>query len=130
MGELIEARNVSKVYGKRPQRALPLLAGGKTRQEIHAETGLTVGVQDVSVSIKRGELYMLMGLSGSGKSTVLRMLNGLNEPTGGTVTVDGQDLSTIGAAELRELRNRKISMVFQHFALLPHKTVRENAAYG
>lgn len=130
MGELIQARNVSKVYGKRPQRAVDLLTAGKTRQEIQASTGLTVGVQDVSLSIDRGELYMLMGLSGSGKSTVLRMLNGLNTPTSGSVVLDGQDLSKVSAAELRDIRNRKISMVFQHFALLPHKTVRENAAYG
>ncbi|MDO9395414.1 MAG: glycine betaine/L-proline ABC transporter ATP-binding protein, partial [Herbiconiux sp.] len=130
MGELIKATNLSKVYGKRPQRAVDLLAGGKTREEIHAATGLTVGVQDVSVSIDRGELYMLMGLSGSGKSTVLRMLNGLNTPTSGSVILDGHDLSKVSAAELREIRNRKVSMVFQHFALLPHKTVRENAAYG
>jgi glycine betaine/proline transport system ATP-binding protein len=130
MGGLIEARNLSKVYGKRPERAAKLLASGKTREEIQRSTGLTVGVQDVSLQVERGELYMLMGLSGSGKSTVLRMLNGLNEPTSGTVVVDGHDLSSVSAAELREIRNRKISMVFQHFALLPHKTVRENAAYG
>ena len=107
MDRLIEARNLAKTY-----------------------PGGTVAVRDVSLSIGRGELYMLMGLSGSGKSTVLRMLNRLVEPTGGSVTLDGRDLAALGDAELREVRNRRIAMVFQHFALLPHKSVRYNAGYG
>jgi glycine betaine/proline transport system ATP-binding protein len=92
--------------------------------------GGTVAVADVSLSVRRGELYVLMGLSGSGKSTVLRMLNRLVEPTSGSVSLDGRDLASLSAAELREVRNRRISMVFQHFALLPHKSVRDNAGYG
>ncbi|MDO8212050.1 betaine/proline/choline family ABC transporter ATP-binding protein [Conexibacter sp. CPCC 206217] len=92
--------------------------------------GGTVAVRDVSISVRRGELYVLMGLSGSGKSTVLRMLNRLVEPTAGSVSLDGRDLASLSAAELREVRNRRISMVFQHFALLPHKSVRDNAGYG
>jgi glycine betaine/proline transport system ATP-binding protein len=92
--------------------------------------GGTVAVRDVSLSVRRGELYVLMGLSGSGKSTVLRMLNRLVEPTSGSVSLDGRDLAALSSAELREVRNRRISMVFQHFALLPHKSVRDNAGYG
>jgi ABC-type lipoprotein export system ATPase subunit len=92
--------------------------------------GGTVAVRDVSISVRRGELYMLMGLSGSGKSTVLRMLNRLVEPASGTVRLDGRDLAALSEHELREVRNRRIAMVFQHFALLPHKSVRYNAGYG
>lgn len=130
MAPLIEATGLAKAYGPRPARAVPLLREGLTRHEIQERTGITVAVQDVSVSIERGQLYVLMGLSGSGKSTVLRMLNGLVEPTDGTVRIDGRDLTSLSPAELRDLRNRRLSMVFQHFALLPHRTVRDNAAYG
>ncbi|MDO8186545.1 betaine/proline/choline family ABC transporter ATP-binding protein [Conexibacter sp. JD483] len=107
MGEVIEAVSLAKTY-----------------------PGGTVAVRDVSLTVRRGELYVLMGLSGSGKSTVLRMLNRLVEPTAGTVSLDGRDLAALSAAELREVRNRRIAMVFQHFALLPHKSVRDNAGYG
>ncbi len=107
---LIEARGLSKIYGSGAQR--------------------TTAVDGVDLSIRRGELYVLMGLSGSGKSTVLRMLNRLVEPTSGTVALDGQDLAALSARQLLEVRNRRISMVFQHFALMPHRTVAENAAYG
>jgi glycine betaine/proline transport system ATP-binding protein len=107
---LISARGLSKVYGSGTQR--------------------TTAVEGVDLGVHRGDLYVLMGLSGSGKSTVLRMLNRLIEPTTGVVEVDGRDLSRLSARELREVRNRRISMVFQQFALFPHYTVRENAAYG
>jgi len=90
----------------------------------------TVAVDDVSFGVERGELFVVMGLSGSGKSTLLRMLNRLVEPTRGTVEIGGRDVTAMNAAELRDLRNRTLSMVFQHFALLPHRTVLENAAYG
>jgi glycine betaine/proline transport system ATP-binding protein len=86
--------------------------------------------EDVTFSVAPGEFFMIMGLSGSGKSTVLRMLNRLVEPTSGELLIDGRDVATMPDAELRELRNRKINMVFQHFALFPHRTVRQNAAYA
>jgi glycine betaine/proline transport system ATP-binding protein len=92
--------------------------------------GDTVAVNDVSFDVRRGELFVVMGLSGSGKSTLLRMLNRLVKPTAGTVEIDGRDIAAMGERELRDVRNRQLSMVFQHFALFPHRTVRENAAYG
>jgi glycine betaine/proline transport system ATP-binding protein len=92
--------------------------------------GDTVAVNDVSFDVRRGELFVLMGLSGSGKSTLLRMLNRLVKPTAGTVEIDGRDIAAMGERELRDVRNRQLSMVFQHFALFPHRTVHENAAYG
>ncbi|MBB5790395.1 glycine betaine/proline transport system ATP-binding protein [Jiangella mangrovi] len=85
---------------------------------------------DAGFEVRPGEIFVVMGLSGSGKSTLIRMLNGLLEPTAGSVRVDGIDLFGIGAAELRRVRQQKISMVFQHFALLPHRTVAENAGYA
>jgi glycine betaine/proline transport system ATP-binding protein len=127
---MIRATGLSKVFGSAADHALSLLAGGATKHEIHAATGCTVAVDDVSFEIERGELFVIMGLSGSGKSTLIRLVNRLIEPTAGSVEVDGRDVSSLSAAELRRVRNRKLSMVFQHFALFPHRTVRENAAYG
>ncbi|MBT0771574.1 betaine/proline/choline family ABC transporter ATP-binding protein [Kineosporia sp. J2-2] len=94
------------------------------------ETGLKAAARDVSFSVEQGEFFVIMGLSGSGKSTVLRMLNRLVDPTSGGLTIEGRDVAAMNADELRDLRNRKINMVFQHFALFPHRTVRENAAYA
>lgn len=109
-GLLLRARGLSKVYGTGANR--------------------NTAVEGVDLDVHHGDIYVLMGLSGSGKSTVLRMLNRLVEPTTGTVELDGQDLAALGPRDLREVRNRRISMVFQHFALFPHRTVRQNAAYG
>lgn len=93
-------------------------------------TGCTVAVKDVSVEVKRGETFVVMGLSGSGKSTLVRCISQLTEPTSGTVLLDGEDLTTMAESELREVRREKLSMVFQHFGLFPHRTVIDNAAYG
>ena len=95
-----------------------------------APSGTTAAVIDASFTVEAGQIFVVMGLSGSGKSTLLRMLNGLLEPTAGRVLFDGQDLTALSPAELREVRSHKISMVFQHFALFPHRSVLENAAYG
>ena len=92
--------------------------------------GKTHAVVDASFEVRRGEIFVVMGLSGSGKSTLIRMLNGLLEPTSGSVAVDGTTISGLPAAKLREVRKRSVSMVFQHFALLPHRTVIDNVAYG
>lgn len=103
---------------------------GATRSEILAATGCTVGVKDVSFDVHRGETFVVMGLSGSGKSTLIRCISRLTDVTSGTVTVDDEDVTAMDEAELRDLRRRKLSMVFQHFGLFPHRRVIDNAAYG
>ncbi|SNS96494.1 glycine betaine/proline transport system ATP-binding protein [Geodermatophilus pulveris] len=127
---VLRATGLTKVFGTREQEALRLASDGVGREEIHRRTGGTLAVHDVGFTVERGELFVIMGLSGSGKSTLVRLLNRLIEPSAGTVEVDGEDLRALSDADLRTLRNEKVSMVFQHFALLPHRTVRENAAYA
>ncbi|MCG8349430.1 MAG: glycine betaine/L-proline ABC transporter ATP-binding protein [Chloroflexales bacterium] len=119
------------VFGKNPYKeALALLQQGVSKAEILDRTGSTVGVANVSFSVQEGEIFVVMGLSGSGKSTLIRCLNRLIEPTSGQVYIDGENVLQAGKSRLRELRRTKMAMVFQHFALLPHKTVAENVAYG
>lgn len=125
----VRAENMYKIFGKRSDRALKMLSEGASTDEAKA-LGVTAAVVDVSFDVEPGEIFVVMGLSGSGKSTLIRMLNGLLEPTGGRVEVDGSDITKLRPKELRALRQRKISMVFQHFALFPHRTVLDNAAYG
>ncbi|WP_448615656.1 quaternary amine ABC transporter ATP-binding protein [Modestobacter sp. URMC 112] len=127
---VLRVSGLTKVFGAREQEALRLAGEGVRRDELLRRTGATLAVHDVSFAVERGELFVVMGLSGSGKSTLVRLLNRLIEPTAGTVEVDGRDLGALDDAQLRSVRNEKISMVFQHFALLPHRTVRENAAYA
>ena len=127
---LLRCSSLSKVFGPREREALELAGQGVSRAEVQRRTGATVAVHDVSFEVERGELFVVMGLSGSGKSTLVRLLNRLIEPTSGTVEVDGHDLRSVSDRDLRTLRNRTVSMVFQHFALFPHRTLRENAAYG
>ncbi|WP_164514898.1 glycine betaine/L-proline ABC transporter ATP-binding protein [Pseudonocardia sp. EV170527-09] len=129
---MIEVRNLTKVFGdgRAADEAVRLAGEGLGRSEIQRRTGATLAVHDVSFDIADGELFVIMGLSGSGKSTLVRLLNRLIEPTSGSITVDGRDLGSLGAADLRTLRNERIAMVFQHFALLPHRTVAQNAEYG
>ncbi|MFJ8200471.1 glycine betaine/L-proline ABC transporter ATP-binding protein [Streptomyces sp. NPDC096152] len=129
MSASLEAEHLFKVFGRRPDEAVDRLRRGADREELRAD-GATAAVIDASFTVEPGQIFVVMGLSGSGKSTLLRMLNGLLEPTSGQVRFDGQDLTGLGGKELREVRSRKISMVFQHFALFPHRSVRENAAYG
>jgi glycine betaine/proline transport system ATP-binding protein len=126
----LRVRGLTKVFGSRPRRALDLLAEGRSRAEILRATGQLVAVADVDLDIEPGELFVVMGLSGSGKSTVIRMLNRLIEPTAGTVELDGERIDQLHGDALRRVRQRQLSMVFQHFALFPHRTVGENAAYG
>ena len=126
----VEARNIYKIFGKEPDVALRLLAEGKTKDQILEETGQTVGVRDASFQVNEGEIFVVMGLSGSGKSTLVRMINGLIKPTSGQMFVDGVDVAGCTAQDLRAIRRNKVSMVFQHFALFPHKTVADNVAYG
>ncbi|WP_445238731.1 quaternary amine ABC transporter ATP-binding protein [Lacticaseibacillus paracasei] len=126
----IEVRGLTKIFGKRVNRAKEMLKAGKTKPEILKVTGATVGVDRADFSIKTGEIFVIMGLSGSGKSTTLRMLNRLIEPTDGQVLIDGDDIAKLDKQALREVRRQKLSMVFQGFALLPNRTVLQNAAFG
>ncbi len=115
--------------GRRPQEAVERMEAGTSREQI-VQDGRTVAVSDASFEVAEGEIFVVMGLSGSGKSTLIRMLNGLVEPTSGRVLVDGEDITNMHGKRLRRLRSEKLSMVFQHFALFPHHTVLENAAFG
>jgi glycine betaine/proline transport system ATP-binding protein len=126
----ISLKNVYKIFGERPDKALDMVRAGKTKQEIHAATGCSVGVNDASFDIRAGEIFVIMGLSGSGKSTLLRLLNRLIEPTAGSIEIDGQDITKMSRRELIAVRRRNIGMVFQSFALLPNRTVLNNAAFG
>nr|WP_221244158.1 glycine betaine/L-proline ABC transporter ATP-binding protein [Cryobacterium roopkundense] len=117
-----------KAFGRRPNEIVKKLVAGKSRAEV-SHLGVAA-VIDASFEVKRGEIFVVMGLSGSGKSTLIRMLNGLWEATSGSVTVGDTNITGISAAELRAVRRTSVSMVFQHFALLPHRTVIDNVAYG
>ncbi|MFE6787306.1 glycine betaine/L-proline ABC transporter ATP-binding protein [Streptomyces sp. NPDC057680] len=126
----LQADHLFKVFGRRPDEAVRRLAAGDAdREELRAE-GTTAAVVDAGFTVEPGQIFVVMGLSGSGKSTLLRMLNGLLEPTAGRVLFDGRDLTALSPRDLRTVRSTKISMVFQHFALFPHRNVLENAAYG
>jgi glycine betaine/proline transport system ATP-binding protein len=125
----ILVRNVTKVFGDSPQ-ALALLRAGQGKAEVLAATGASVGLNDVSLDIAAGQVFVIMGLSGSGKSTLVRHLNRLIDPTAGEILVDGENILKLDAAGLRQFRRRQVSMVFQGFGLLPHRTVIDNAAYG
>ncbi len=127
---IIEVKNLTKIFGKNPAQALKLLDEGFSKHEILQKTGHTVGVNRASFSVEAGEIFVIMGLSGSGKSTLIRLLNRLIEPTKGSIFIDGYNLSKMDKKSLREVRRKKISMVFQRFALFPHRTVLENAEFG
>lgn len=127
----LRAEGLYKVFGRKADEAVRLLKEGVDREEVqHRLGGVTPAVIDVSFDVQPGEIFVVMGLSGSGKSTLIRMLNGLWEATAGNVYVGDDDISHLSPGRLRRVRQEKISMVFQHFALLPHRTVRENAAYA
>ena len=126
----IEVKNLYKVFGENPDRAFKMIDAGKGKEEIFEKTGLSLGVKDASLAIEEGEIFVIMGLSGSGKSTMVRLLNRLIEPTRGEVLIDGEDIAKISEAKLRQVRRSKISMVFQSFALMPHLTVLNNTAFG
>ena len=126
----MRVENLTKIFGDDVDGALRLLKDGKTKEEVLEETGATVGVNQASFEIYDGEIFVIMGLSGSGKSTLVRMLNRLIEPTDGAVYVDDDNINELNDEDLRELRRKKISMVFQNFGLFPHRTILENAEYG
>ena len=125
----IVVRHVTKVFGDSPQ-ALALLRAGQGKAEVLAATGRSVGLNDVSLDIAAGEVFVVMGLSGSGKSTLVRHINRLIDPTVGEILVDGHDILALDEAGLRHFRRHRVSMVFQGFGLLPHRSVIDNVAYG
>jgi glycine betaine/proline transport system ATP-binding protein len=128
---VVEVATLWKVFGSGDhRRAIEMAIAGASRQEIQAITGQTVAVRDMSFDVERGETFVVMGLSGSGKSTLIRCLSRLIEPTSGTVRIDGDDVTAMDEAALRRLRRTKLSMVFQHFGLFPHRRVIDNVAYG
>lgn len=126
----IRVEGVSKVFGRDPKAALAKVQAGMDKTQLMDETDHVLGLHDITLDIRAGETFVIMGLSGSGKSTLIRHFNRLIEPTGGRILFDGEDILTFDAARLRAFRRRKVAMVFQRFALLPHKTVAENVAYG
>lgn len=130
MAKQIRIENVFKVFGDQPKQALDLVRQGLSKQQILERTGQSIGVFDANFTIEAGEIFVVMGLSGSGKSTLVRMLNRLIEPTSGRIVVDGQDINALSDKDLRALRRKDISMVFQSFALMPHMTVLDNTAFG
>ena len=126
----IKVEGLYKIFGPQPQKALEMLSRGKSKDEIMAAIRHGVGVNNATFDVREGEIVVVMGLSGSGKSTLVRCLNRLIAPTAGKIIVDGQDVLTMDDKELRRLRQNKMGMVFQNFALFPHRTVLENAAMG
>lgn len=127
---IVEVNNVTKIFGPSPETVIPLLAKGWSKERILKETKHTVGVNQVSFSIEAGEIFVIMGLSGSGKSTLVRLLNRLIDPTSGSIRIHGRDIVRMDGEQLRQLRRKQISMVFQKFALFPHRTVIQNVEFG
>jgi len=127
---IIEAKNVTKLYGPNKAEAARMMRAGAEKDEVYKKTGTTVALWDVNFRIRRGEIFVIIGLSGSGKSTIVRCLNRLNRPTSGQILFEGQDLMKLGKKELLEFRRKKISMVFQSFGLMSHRNVLGNVAYG
>ena len=126
----IKVENLTKVFGKNPKETLKLLELGMNKSEIQKKTGTTVGIDNASFEIKEGEVFVIMGLSGSGKSTLIRCLNLLNKPTAGNIYVDGENIVQYDKKQLKEFRQNKIAMVFQHFGLFNHRSVVQNVEFG
>ncbi len=127
---MIQVKDLCKIYGKHPDEALRLLNEGASKEEVQEKTSNKVGLYNISLSIKKGELFVIMGLSGSGKSTLERCMNRLINPTSGSILIDGIDMMSLDEDELRIVRQKSMSMVFQNFGLLPHRDVKNNVAYG
>jgi glycine betaine/proline transport system ATP-binding protein len=130
VAEKICCQNLWKVFGSDPASVFDLVDSGASKQEVLEQTGHVVAVKDVSFEVRENEMFVVMGLSGSGKSTLIRCINRLVEPTKGTMQIEGANLAQMDQEELRELRRHKLSMVFQHFGLLPHRSVMDNVAFG
>jgi len=126
----VSCQNLWKVFGPNPESALDLVNNGMTKQEVLEQTGHVIAVKDASFEVRENESFVIMGLSGSGKSTLVRCINRLIEPTMGKIIIDEADLAQMNNDELKELRRHKLSMVFQNFGLLPHRSVQDNVAFG
>ena len=126
----IVVKNVYKVFGNRPKYAMKQINKGVSKEEIFKKTSMTVGVQDASFEVYEGEIFVIMGLSGSGKSTLVRLLNRLIEPTSGSILIDDDDITKVDDKKLIDIRRKKVSMVFQSFALMPHLNIIDNVAFG
>ncbi len=125
----IKIENVWKVFGNTSKKALNAIQNDKiTKTEALEKYNSVIGVSDVSFDVKKGEIFCVMGLSGSGKSTLVRHINRLLEPTSGKILINNQDVMMLDRESLQELRNKKIGMVFQNFALMPHRSVVDNIA--
>ena len=127
---LIEISGLYKIFGRKPNSVIDRVKQGQSKDQILADTGHTVGLKDINLQINKGEIFVIMGLSGSGKSTMIRHFNRLIDPTMGQILVEGVDVMQLSSKELEEFRRHKMSMVFQRFGLLPHRTVVDNVAYG
>ena len=126
----IEIRNLYKIFGRDPENAMNRVRKGMEKDELLELTGHVLGLSNINLEMEQNKVQVVMGLSGSGKSTLIRLLNRLIEPTAGEVLIDGTDVLAMNAKQLREMRRNKMSMVFQRFALFPHRTVIENTGYG
>lgn len=126
----IEVKNLSLIFGANKKYALKMLEQGKSKKEVRTKTKCTVAVNNVSLDINAGEIFVIIGLSGSGKSSLLRCFNMLNVPTAGSILIDDEDITKMDKHKLLELRRKKVGMVFQHFGLLPHRTILDNVAFG
>ena len=126
----VKVEHLTKIFGKKQQQALAMIQENRDKNEIVPQTGATVGVYDASFEVEEGEIFVIMGLSGSGKSTMIRLLNRLIDPTSGEIYIDGKNIAQMDKEALREVRRHKINMVFQNFGLFPHRTILENTEYG
>lgn len=126
----VKVEHLTKIFGKKQHQALEMMTQSKSKTEILKKTGATVGVYDANFEVEEGEIFVIMGLSGSGKSTLIRLLNRLIDPTSGEIYIDGEDIAKMDEEELQEVRRHKINMVFQSFALFPHRTILENTELG
>lgn len=119
----VKVEHLTKIFGKKQQQALAMIQENRDKNEIVEKTGATVGVYDASFEVNEGEIFVIMGLSGSGKSTMIRLLNRLIDPTSGEIYIDGENIAQMDKEALREVRRHKINMVFQNFGLFPHRTI-------